>query len=114
MFSKLLIFNIIFLNGPCGARICVCYYAALLIFVPMFIKAVIKTDKKTGKSYKYYRLCESYHLCDKIRHRNILYILYILSLGSLDELTDSNDFKLLADRVEQLLNGQQPLFPIYI
>lgn len=72
----------------------------------MFIKAVPKTNKKTGKSYKYYRLCESYRLGDKIRHR------YILSLGSLDELTDSKDFKLLADRIEQLLNGQQPLFPI--
>ena len=71
----------------------------------MFIKANPKTDKKTGKSYNYYRLCESYRLGDKVRHRNIL------SLGTLIELTDNKDFKLLADRIEQLLGGKQSLFP---
>jgi transposase len=71
----------------------------------MFIKAIPKTDKNTGKSYNYYRLCESYRLGDKVRHRTIL------SLGTLIELTDNKDFKLLADRIEQLVGGKQSLFP---
>ena len=70
----------------------------------MFIKSVPKKDKNTGIIYSYYRLCESYRLGDKVRHRNIL------SLGLLDELTDIQDFKLLPDRIEQLLKGQPSLF----
>lgn len=70
----------------------------------MFIKAIPKTDKTTGKSYNYYRLCESYRLGDKTRHRNIL------SLGTLVELIDKKDFKFLADRIEQLLGGKPSLF----
>lgn len=70
----------------------------------MFIKAIPKTEKTTGKSYHYYRLCESYRLGDKTRHRNIL------SLGSLMELTDKKDFKFLADRIEQLLGSKPSLF----
>jgi hypothetical protein len=38
----------------------------------MFIKAIRKIDRNTGKPYNYYRLCESYRLGDKVRHRNIL------------------------------------------
>lgn len=72
----------------------------------MFIKSIPKTDKNTGKSYNYYRLCESYRLGDKVRHRNIL------TLGNLSELSDNKDFKLLADRIEQLLGGKQSLFPV--
>src|SRR5450759_3822727 len=70
----------------------------------MFIKAIPKTDKTTGKSYNYYRLCESYRLGEKVRHRSIL------SLGTLVELADKKDFKLLADRIEQLLGGKPSLF----
>ncbi|MDO9339393.1 MAG: IS1634 family transposase [Bacteroidales bacterium] len=70
----------------------------------MFIKAIPKTDKTTGKSYTYYRLCESYRLGEKVRHRSIL------SLGTLVELADKKDFKLLADRIEQLLGGKPSLF----
>jgi hypothetical protein len=70
----------------------------------MFIKAIPKKDKNTGKTYSYYRLCESYRLGDKVRHRNIL------SLGTLEELSDVHDFKLLSDRIEQLLKGQPSLF----
>lgn len=70
----------------------------------MFIKAIPKTDKTTGKSYHYYRLCESYRLGDKVRHRNVL------SLGTLVELVDKKEFKLLADRIEQLLGGKPSLF----
>ena len=70
----------------------------------MFIKSVPKKDKNTSKLYTYYRLCESYRLGDKVRHRNIL------SLGSLDELTHYQDFKYLADRIEQLIDGKPSLF----
>lgn len=70
----------------------------------MFIKAIPKKDKNTGKTYSYYRLCESYRLGDKVRHRNIL------SLGTLEALSDVHDFKLLSDRIEQLLKGQPSLF----
>ena len=72
----------------------------------MFIKSVPKRDKNTGKLYHYYRLCMSYRLGDKVRHRNIL------SLGSLDELTHYQDFKFLADRIEQLVSGKPSLFSI--
>lgn len=72
----------------------------------MFIKTIPKTDKKTGKTYNYYRLCESYRIGNKPRHRPIL------SLGVLSELSDSKDLKLLADRIEQLLGGKLTLFPV--
>jgi len=70
----------------------------------MFIKTIPKTDKASGRTYNYYRLCESYRLSDKVRHRPIL------SMGKLSELTDKQDFKLLADRIEQLLGGSPSLF----
>jgi hypothetical protein len=65
----------------------------------MFIKSIVKTDLKSGKQYKYYRLCQSYRIGNKTRHRNIL------TLGTLDELPDKQSHKLLADRIEQLLLG---------
>ncbi|MBL7111111.1 MAG: hypothetical protein ISS19_04135 [Bacteroidales bacterium] len=43
---------------------------------------------------------------DQVRHRTIL------SLGTLDELTEKQDFKLLADRVEQLVKGLSELFVV--
>lgn len=70
----------------------------------MFIKSVPKTDRSTGKTYVYFRLCESYRLGSSIRHRNIL------SLGTLDELTDPHHFKMLADRIEQLIKGLPGIF----
>ncbi len=70
----------------------------------MFIKSVPKTDRDTGKTYTYFRLCESYRLGSSIRHRNIL------SLGILNELTEPHHFKLLADRTEQLIKGLPGIF----
>jgi transposase len=70
----------------------------------MFIKSVPKTDRSTGKTYVYFRLCESYRFGSSIRHRNIL------SLGTLDELTEPHHFKLLADRIEQLIKGLPGIF----
>lgn len=70
----------------------------------MFLKTIVKTDKKSGKRYDYFRLCESYRIDGKPRHRTIL------SLGKLSELTSKEERKLLADRVEDLLNGSNRLF----
>ena len=70
----------------------------------MFIKTIPKKDQNTGKTYNYYRLCESYRIGDKTRHRTIL------SLGTLEQLTEKKDFKLLADRIEQLTGGKTSIF----
>ena len=70
----------------------------------MFIKSIIIPNKKTGKRYSYYRLCESYRMGDAPRHRTIL------NLGRLEKLPDRKDHKLLADKIEQLVHKQQVLF----
>jgi transposase len=70
----------------------------------MFIKTIVKTDLKTSKRYDYYRLCESYRLNGKPRHRTII------SLGSLENLTSKQQRKQLADRIEDLLTGVNRLF----
>jgi len=69
----------------------------------MFIKTIVKTDKKTGKRYEYYRLCEGYRIGNSVRHRSIV------SLGKLEGI-DKEDKKLLADRIETLLKGEGDLF----
>jgi hypothetical protein len=69
----------------------------------MFIKKIDKNSAKTGKSYFTYRLCESYRIDDKVRHRNIL------NVGKLENIR-KEDFKLLCDRVEQKVKGINPLF----
>ena len=70
----------------------------------MFIKTIVKTDPKTSKRYNYYRLCESYRLNGKPRHRTII------SLGTLKNLTSKQERKQLADRIEDLLTGTNRLF----
>jgi hypothetical protein len=69
----------------------------------MFIKKIDKSDKKTGKEYFTYRLCESYRIEDKVRHRNIL------NLGKLAGIP-RDCHKLLCDRIEQKLKGMTLLF----
>ena len=69
----------------------------------MFIKKIDKSSKKTGKSYFTYRLCESYRIDDKVRHRNIL------NVGKLDNIK-KEEFKLLCDRIEQKVKGVNELF----
>jgi transposase len=69
----------------------------------MFIKKIDKSSIKTGKSYYTYRLCESYRIDNKVRHRNIL------NVGKLDNIR-KEDFKLLCDRIEQKVKGVNPLF----
>jgi transposase len=70
----------------------------------MFIKTIPKIDRTTGKRYNYYRLCESYRVGEKTRHRSVL------SLGNLHELIEPVHFKLLADRIEQHLKGSPAIF----
>jgi transposase len=70
----------------------------------MFIKAADKKDKTTGKVYRYYKLCESYRIGNKTRHKTIH------TLGKIDEIGTNEEKKILADRIEQLLKGGQTLF----
>lgn len=71
----------------------------------MFIKASEKKESITGKVYRYYRLCESYRIGNKVRHRTIL------SLGKLDEIQSDTQKKILADRIEFYLSGGREIFP---
>ena len=71
----------------------------------MFIKKIDKSSNKTGKSYYTYRLCESYRIENKVRHRNIL------NIGKLENIR-KEDFKLLCDRIEQKVKGINPLFSL--
>ena len=64
----------------------------------MFLKKIDKKDSKSGKSYFTYRLCESYRIDNKVRHRNIL------NVGKLENIR-KEDFKLLCDRIEQKVKG---------
>ena len=74
----------------------------LLYFYPMFIKSIVKTDPTNNKRYNYYRLCKSYRIGEKTRHKTIL------TLGRLDELP-KEEHKLLADCIEDQISGS--LFP---
>jgi len=69
----------------------------------MFIKSIPKKDKHSGKTYYYYRLCESYRIGEVPRHRTIL------NLGELSQVTPEQR-KLLADRIEQLVMQRPGLF----
>ena len=76
----------------------------VVFLLNVYKKAIPEIDRNTGKAYNYCRLCESYRLGGKVRHRTIL------SLGNLVELSDNKDFKPLADRIEQLIGGHRPLY----
>lgn len=69
----------------------------------MFIKTIVKTDKKTGKQYNYYRLCESYRIGNKVRHRSIV------SMGKLEGVDSKEDKKILADNIEASIRGENRL-----
>ena len=70
----------------------------------MFIKTIVKTDKKSGKRYDYYRLCEGYRIGNKVRHRTII------SMGKLKGIDSKVDKKILADLIEVLIKGNRQLF----
>ena len=69
----------------------------------MFIKKIDKSSKKTGRNYFTYRLCESYRIDNRVRHRNIL------NVGKLENIK-KEEFKLLCDRIEQKVRGINQLF----
>lgn len=69
----------------------------------MFIKTIVKTDKKTGKQYNYYRLCESYRIGNKVRHRSVV------SMGKLEGVVSKEDKKILADTIEAIVRGENRL-----
>ncbi len=69
----------------------------------MFIRAVVKKDKKKDKSYTYYRLTHSYRAGNKTRQ------VVVLNLGTLAGVSDTNR-KLLAERLEGLITGKPSLF----
>ena len=70
----------------------------------MFIKTIVKTDKKSSKRYDYYRLCEGYRIGNKVRHRTIL------SMGKLQDIESKRDKKQLADLIEIFVKGERQLF----
>jgi len=70
----------------------------------MFIKTIVKTDRKSGKRYDYYRLCEGYRIGNKVRHRTII------SMGNLESIDTKEDRKSLADLIEALIKGDRQLF----
>lgn len=65
----------------------------------MFIKSIVKTNVVTKKMYEYLRLCESYRIGDKTRHKAIV------SMGLVPYLDTKEKKKALADRIETLLTG---------
>jgi len=69
----------------------------------MFISKVCKKDRIKDKSYFYFRLMRSYRIGNKTRQE------FILSLGTLAELP-SQKHKMLADRIEQILNNEIDFF----
>jgi len=74
----------------------------------MFLKPCDKKDRNTRKNYRYYKLCESYRIGNKTRHRTIFI------LGKLEEIKTNEQRKLLADRIEQLLRGEKSLLPFVV
>jgi len=72
-------------------------------FTTMFIAKVCKKNKSSDKIYEYFRLMRSYRIGNKTRQE------FILNLGTLDGLAVEKH-KVLADRIEQILNNQIEFF----
>jgi hypothetical protein len=70
----------------------------------MFIKEIKKKNKGYNKAFNYQRLMESYRTNKGPRHRTVL------NLGVLDLPKDQ--WKSLADRIEEKVLGQKSIFPI--
>ena len=70
----------------------------------MFIKKTLKTDLKSGKEYAAYHLVESTRTAKGPRQRILLY------MGSQIALPEG-DYKLLAQRIEEIIIGNHPLLP---
>lgn len=68
----------------------------------MFLKKIIKKDRHGTPKYTHYRLCETYRISGKIRHRTIFY------LGNLEGFAE-NERKLLTNRIEEILRSDKSL-----
>lgn len=77
--------------------------AARATLLTVFIKAITKRNRVSRKSYTYHRLLESYRSSRGPRHE------IILNLGRLELPKDQ--WKILADRIDQILTAQKPLRP---
>lgn len=71
----------------------------------MYIRKVTQKNQKTGKQYFTHRLAETYRTPDgKVRQR------VLLTLGKSFDLSP-DEWKLLADRAEEIMTGQQSMIP---
>ena len=70
----------------------------------MYIKKTLKSDPRTGKKYIAYHLVESIRTEKGPRQRTLLY------MGSEIEIPEG-EYKLLAQRIEELIAGVQSLLP---
>jgi transposase len=70
----------------------------------MFIREITKKDRQTEKVYVYHRLMEAVRTPKGPRQR------IVLELGRLE--LPRNQWKMLADRIEQIVCGQKSLWPI--
>lgn len=69
----------------------------------MFVKKIKKTNKGSDKVYIYYRLVHTYKIGKTVRQQNII------NLGKLEDVPSEN-FKLLANRIEEILTGTVSIF----
>lgn len=69
----------------------------------MYIRKVSQKNKETGKEYSTHRLVESYRNADGKARQQVL-----LNLGANFEIP-SEQWKQLADRIEEIISGQQSL-----
>ena len=70
----------------------------------MYIRKTLQKNAKTGVPYCTYRLVEAYRTAEKkVRQRTLL------NLGANFSI-DAGEWKLLADRIEEILSGQSSLF----
>lgn len=69
----------------------------------MFIKQIKKKNRMGENAYTYYRLVHTYKVGNKVRQQNIL------NLGKLEGLSKEH-FKLLANRIEEIITGTESLF----
>lgn len=72
----------------------------------MFLKPISKYNKTTKEHYWIYRLCESYRIDGSVRHFTVV------NLGKLEELQSSEEKKLLASRIEDLVKNAGNVLPL--
>lgn len=70
----------------------------------MFIRKALKIDSRSGKSYSAYHLVESVRTVKGPRQKTLLY------MGSQIDLPEG-EHPLLAQRIEEIIQGQQTLVP---